>query len=118
MALGLLHAEGGRERVSLAENDAVIFCNGSMTAGSVEGSSTPSASPVAFNPGWSWRLWRQIASGRADFGRPDAFCGAPQESKWVSFTATTRSPLFGTLLEGMTHAPTGREGLITFVDSN
>jgi len=118
MAFRLLHADNSAERVSLGQNDGVIFCNGSMTAGSVEGSSTQSPSAVRSNPGWSWRLWRQIASGRDDFGRPEAFCSDPEESKWVSFTATTRSPLFGTLLEGMTHAPTGREGLITFVDSN
>lgn len=110
--------DGMEERIALGEHDCAIFCNGSMTAGSSLGACTHAAPALCGADDGSWALWKRIAAGRPEFGRPDVFCGDPRASRWVSFTATTRTPRFRQLLEAFTAAPLGREGLITFVDSN
>ena len=41
----------------------------------------------------AWTLWENMARKAAGFGRPYAFSGNVDESKWESFTLTMRSPL-------------------------
>jgi len=40
--------------------------------------------------GRSWALWKRLAEGRPEFGKPDAFFGEAQIplSRWVTFTVT------------------------------
>lgn len=115
-----LHAEGpdGARTIAVAEGDLVIFTNGSMTAASTFGSMTAPAPLHRRPPGGSWDLWRKIAAGRPDFGRPEVFIRDTDRSQFLSFTATTTHPRFAERLGSLTHAAIGREGLISFVDSN
>ena len=51
------------------------------------------------------------------FGRPSAFNGKVDESKWLSFTVTMRDPTFFELMEQFTGNVAGTGGLVTFTDS-
>ena len=111
--------DGSDERqIALGESDLVIFTNGSMTDASKNGDNTTPA-PLSPTPlGGSWALWKTLAAKRAGFGNPDKFIRDVDGAKWLSFTATVRTPLLRKLIEGMTHMTWGREGLITFKDSS
>jgi oleate hydratase len=106
------------ETVSLNEGDLVIFTNGSMTAASTFGSMSKPAPLNRGEPGGAWALWKKLAAGRPEFGRPEAFISEIDQSKWLSFTVTTTLPLLRQLVEDMTHIALGRGGLISFKDSN
>ena len=112
-----LSRDGASEEIAVGERDVVIVTNGSMTSNSTFGSMTSPAALDRGAPEGSWALWRRLAEGRPVFGNPAAFSSDIDRSKWMSFTVTTRSPLFRKLMEDYTHSELGRAGLMTFKDS-
>lgn len=103
---------------ALDEDDLVVFTNGSMTAASTLGSMQMPAVLDRGEPGGAWTLWESLATKRHGFGRPEVFANNIDQSKWLSFTATTALPLLRQLFEKMTNTAVGRQGLITFKESN
>ena len=69
--------------------------------------------------GRSWALWRRLAEGRADFGRPEAFFGEARTalSRWVTFTVTDSGGEFVSQMAALTGSEAGRGGLLTLKDS-
>jgi len=108
----------GESEIAFDENDLVIFTNGSMTDASTLGSMTTPAVLDRGEIGGSWALWKRLAAKQRGFGRPEAFIGDIDKSKWLSFTVTTTLPLLRQLFEQLTNITLGREGLITFKESN
>jgi oleate hydratase len=76
------------------------------------------AAPSLHMTGKAWRLWDRLARGRKDFGNPHVFFGKPEDSLWGIFTVTTGDPTFFDRFADFTGSPTGRQGLVTLVDSN
>ncbi len=116
--------DGETELIDLSENDLVFITNG----GCVENSSLGDQNhPAQFNPelklGGGWDMWKKIAAQDPSFGRPDKFCGNPEQSNWMSATVTTlddrippyvqkickRDPFSGKTVTG---------GIVTVKDSN
>jgi oleate hydratase len=117
--LHCLH-EGKPELIAVGPDDLVFVTNGSMTTASSLGSMTR---PAALHgkdgkTDGSWALWEKLAAKDAAFGRPSAFNGKIDESKWLSFTVTMRDPTFFELMEKFTGNVAGTGGLVTFTDSN
>ncbi len=111
----------GKEKIEVNKDDLVFITNGSMTAGSSEGSmenAPPQKTAKDLEKSASWALWNNIAKKSTDFGMPAVFCGSPQKTAWESFTITFRDPTFINLLEKLTGNKAGTGGLVTFKDSN
>ena len=104
--------------ISVGPHDVVFITNGSMTAASSLGSMTAPAPLHTGDAGGSWTLWETLAEHHTGFGRPSAFNGNVDESKWISFTVTLRDPLFFDLMERFSGNAPGTGGLVTFPDSN
>ncbi len=111
-------AEGGDRLVELGADDIVIVTNGSMTAASRLGTMKAPPELNRGARGGSWELWERIAPKHPSFGNPAAFTANIDESKWESFTVTTRSPELKDYVEQFTRNELGRAGLLTFKDSN
>lgn len=88
-----------------------------MTDASSLGSHTAAPPPHPHRSD-AWLLWHRLARGRDDFGNPDAFDKHVKESRWESFTVTTKDPAFLKALEEFSGRETDRGGLMTFTDSN
>ncbi|WP_391858902.1 oleate hydratase [Streptomyces rhizosphaerihabitans] len=112
-----LNRRGHDEKVTVAPEDLVLVTNGSMTDASSLGSHT-STPPPAPHRSDAWLLWHRLARGRDDFGNPDAFDKHVKESRWESFTVTTKDPAFLKALEEFSGRPAGKGGLMTFTGSN
>jgi oleate hydratase len=91
-----------------------------MTTASTLGSMTRAAELTAKDgkTDGSWALWETLAKKHPEFGRPSAFNGRVDESKWLSFTTTMKDPVFFDLMEKFTGNEAGTGGLVTFTDSN
>ncbi|MFF4537119.1 oleate hydratase [Streptomyces aureus] len=109
--------DGVEEKITVGPGDIVLVTNGSMTDASSLGSHTAPPPPAPHRSD-AWLLWHKLARGRDDFGDPAAFDKHPDESRWESFTVTSRDPAFLRELEEFGGRPTGRGGLMTFTDSN
>ncbi|MGY6123536.1 oleate hydratase (plasmid) [Paraburkholderia strydomiana] len=107
-----------RIEVPVGEADKVIVTLGSMTAGSSLGGTNRVAVPDHHDSSGAWALWKSIAAGRAEFGRPSVFADHVDESKWLSFTATLHDPTLFRLIRDLTGNVPGEGGLITFAQSN
>jgi oleate hydratase len=68
--------------------------------------------------GGSWALWERLAAKDPAFGRPEAFCGHIDKTKWVTFTVTDSSRKFFDLMERISARPAGLGGLVTLKDSS
>jgi oleate hydratase len=110
--------DGVPHEIAVGDDDLVFVTIGSMTAGSSLGSMSQPAKAQDGAQDGSWALWETLARKQFDFGRPSAFDGNVDESKWLSFTATMRDPTFFNLMEKFTGNAAGTGGLVTFVDSN
>jgi oleate hydratase len=66
----------------------------------------------------AWTLWENMARKVPGLGRPSAFSGNVDESKWESFTLTMRSPALVQRIEAYTGNQPGTGGLMTFKDSS
>jgi oleate hydratase len=103
--------------LEVGPDDLVLVTNGSMTAASSFGSMT-SPPRLQTEMGGSWNLWETLAAKHEDFGRPSAFDGHIDESKWLSFTLTLTDPTFFNRMEAFTGNAAGTGGLVTFTDSS
>ncbi|WP_416981917.1 oleate hydratase [Streptomyces sp. T028] len=112
-----LTRDGHDETIPVAPEDLVLVTNGSMTDASSLGSHT-SAPPPAPQRSDAWLLWHRLARGRENFGNPAVFDKRVKESRWESFTVTTKDPVFLDALEEFSGRPAGKGGLMTFTDSN
>jgi oleate hydratase len=113
----VIERAGAVEEAPLDAADYVIVTLGSMAESATLGSME---SPAPYQPekkGAGWRLWERISEGRPEFGRPSAFDGRPDQSKWVSFTGTLRDPAFFKIVRDFTGNIPGEGGLVTFADS-
>jgi oleate hydratase len=107
---------GTNKTIEVARDDIVLVTNGSQV-GDVNVGSMDLA-PSLHMTGNAWRLWQRLSRGRKDFGNPNVFFGKPEDSLWGIFTVTTGDPTFMDRFAAFTGRPTGRQGLVTLVDSN
>lgn len=108
---------GGATSVAVAPDDVVLVTTGSQAADFTAGSMTEP--PRARPSGWSWALWKKLAEGRTEFGKPDAFFGEAQVplSRWVTFTVIEKGTEFIDQMAALTGSESGRGGLVTLKDS-
>lgn len=103
---------------AVGHQDYAFITIGSMTADSRYGDDDHPPQLVRDKADGAWTLWENMARKAPGFGRPAAFSGNIDESKWVSFTFTMRSPLLVRRIEQFTRNPPGTGGLMTFKDSS
>ena len=89
-----------------------------MTADSRNGDDDHAPELVRDKRDGAWTLWENMARKEAGFGRPGAFSGNTDESKWESFTVTMRSPMLLDRIFAFTGNQPGTGGLMTFKDSS
>jgi oleate hydratase len=111
----LADQDGRGTTVPVGPDDDVYVTLGSMTeAASVGGHSSPPPTPDATGP--AVQFWQRLAETR-DLGRPDAFFGQPDRTRWCSFTVTLGHSGFFEHMQSFTGNVAGTGGLVTFVDS-
>ena len=98
--------------------DCALITIGSMTADSRLGDDDHAPQLVRDKSDGAWRLWEAMARKVPGLGRPSAFSGNVDESKWESFTLTMRSPVLVRRIEEFTGNQPGTGGLMTFKDSS
>jgi oleate hydratase len=103
--------------VPVAPEDIVLVTTGSQAADRSVGAMNQVPPPRA--TGRSWALWKRLAEGRSDFGKPDAFFGEAKVplSRWVTFTVTDTGKEFVSRISSLTHSTPGIGGLVTLRDS-
>ncbi|MDN4010234.1 oleate hydratase [Latilactobacillus sakei] len=78
------------EHITVDDDTAVIFTNGSITDSATLGDyNTPA--PENMDYGAAAGLWKQIASKFYNLGNADKFFADRNASEWVSFTLTTKN---------------------------
>jgi len=115
-----LHAirAGEQQAYEIGDEDVVLFTLGSMTADASYGGDGRPALLVRDKLDGAWSLWENLARKLPGLGRPNTFCGNVDESKWLSFTLTMRSPLLLDRIEAFSGNEPGTGGLMTFKDSS
>ena len=103
---------------AVGRDDYAFLTIGSMTADSRTGDNDHAPVLVRDKRDGAWTLWEQMARKAPGFGRPYAFSGNVDESKWESFTLTMRSPLLIERIVGLSGNQPGTGGLMTFKDSS
>ncbi|MBE3074027.1 MAG: oleate hydratase [Actinobacteria bacterium] len=103
---------------AVGHHDYAFITIGSMTADSRCGDDDHPPQLVRDKSDGAWVLWENLARKAPGFGRPYAFSGNIDESKWESFTLTMRSPVLVRRIEQFTGNKPGTGGLMTFKDSN
>jgi len=98
--------------------DLALITIGSMTADATYGDDHHAPELVRDKRDGAWTLWEAMARKVPGLGRPNAFCGNVDESKWESFTLTMRSPTLTQRIEAFTGNAPGTGGLMTFKDSS
>lgn len=111
-------SDGVRRSIEIGEDDLVMVTNGSQLADLSIGSMQSPPRPVIDTSQNSWSLWKSLTHGRDDFGHPEVFTDHVDQSTWVSFTVTSKDPLFVHLAEEFSGREAGRGGLLTFKRSN
>ncbi|AMV59975.1 antigen, putative [Pediococcus damnosus] len=83
---------GKDEHVTIDDDTAVIFTNGSITDSATMGDFN---TPAPENPdyGAAASLWKKATERFYDLGNPDKFFADRDASEWVSFTLTTKNHL-------------------------
>ena len=107
-----------RFEVPVSAADRVIVTLGSMTAASSLGGMDRPAPLNTVDATGAWRLWKNIAAGRPEFGHPSVFADHIDASKWLSFTVTLRDPTLFRLIRDLTGNMPGEGGLMTFPESS
>ena len=121
MTVNRLHVEraNGPPTVAVAPDDIVLVTTGSQAADLRAGTmdEAPSAQPPY--PGRSWALWKTLAAKHKGFGDPSVFFGDDKilDSRWVTFTVTTKRKEFLDEIINLTGSGTGSGGLLTLRDS-
>jgi oleate hydratase len=110
---GVAHA------VAMRPEDILLVTSGSQIADLSVGSMSAAPRPTGSGGGQSAALWRRLARGRAQFGDPDVFLdpSGPVDSRWVTFTVTTKGKEFLNLMTALTGNQPGTGGLVTLKDS-
>ncbi|RTL46323.1 MAG: oleate hydratase [Burkholderiales bacterium] len=109
----------GREAIyRLDPDDLALITIGSMTADATYGDDTHAPELVRDKRDGAWTLWETMARKAPGLGRPNAFCGNVDSSKWESFTLTLRTPTLIRRIQELTGNAPGTGGLMTFKDSN
>lgn len=109
--------DGRQNTVNVTRDELVIATLGSMTENSDVGSMDNAPALNTCQEHGSWALWKRVAEGRPELGRPEAFVSHIDESKWVSFTATLKDPTLFCFIRDFTGNVPGEGGLITFTES-
>lgn len=105
--------QGHASAIDLGAEDRVIVTLGSMTADASLGSMDHAPAPRAAAEDGSWALWKRLAARSRAFGRPWAFCGQVEQTRWITFTVTDRGHRFAALMEAFSGNAEGRGGLVT-----
>lgn len=118
--IGLLRVVRGGQPMAydVRQEDLVLITIGSMTADASYGDDHHAPELVRDKRDGAWTLWETMARKEPGLGRPNAFCGNVDESKWESFTLTMRSPALVHRIETFTGNAPGTGGLMTFKDSS
>jgi oleate hydratase len=103
--------------VEVGRDDIVLVTNGSQTSDLCVGSMKEP--PNLALTGRSFSLWEKLARNRPEFGRPDVFFGEARvpDTKWCTFTVTTRDATFFELMSKLSGSEPGRGGFMTLRDS-
>jgi oleate hydratase len=118
-ATHIIYVRSGRAgEIVVGASDFVLVTLGSMTEASTLGGMDVAPVFRGKADGGAWTLWEKIAKGRPQFGRPSAFDGHVDRSKWVSFTTTLHDPTFLRIIRDLSGNVPGEGGLITFPESN
>ena len=89
------------EHITVDDDTAVIFTNGSITDSATLGDyNTPA--PENMDYGAAAGLWKQIASKFYNLGNADKFFADRNASEWVSFTLTTKNHILLNKIERIT----------------
>ena len=110
--------------IDLSEDDLVFITPGGCVESSTLGAQDkPAAWDPSIKPGNGWDLWRRVAAQDPSFGRPETFCGNPEETKWMSATVTTLDGEILPYIEEVCHRDplsggTVTGGIVTCRDSN
>ncbi|SMH69633.1 putative linoleate isomerase [Latilactobacillus curvatus] len=89
------------EHITVDDDTAVIFTNGSITDSATLGDyNTPAAENMDY--GAAAGLWKQVASKFYNLGNPDKFFADRNASEWVSFTLTTKNHILLNEIERIT----------------
>lgn len=110
--------DGKAATIEIAPDDIVLVCNGTQIADAAVGSMDRPAKATLSDA--SWALWRRLAQGRPEFGNPDVFFGKDHvpDTKWLTYTVTTKDPAFFRYITDLTGSEPGRGGLLTLQESN
>ena len=114
-----IHCNRGDEFFShqVGPEDLVFATLGSMTADARIGDNDHAPVLLRDKRDGSWTLWENLVRKAPTLGRPYAFNGNVDESKWESFTVTLRSPVLVKRIEAFSGNAPGTGGLMTFKDS-
>jgi oleate hydratase len=109
---------GAETPVDIASDDIVLVTTGSQAADRSAGT-MDTAPPRSPHRGRSWALWKKLAERHKGFGNPDAFFGDDRiaDSRWVTFTVTTKGKEFLDEITNLTRSGPGSGGLLTLKDS-
>lgn len=118
-SLKIRRCGGAPEVIPVSEGDWVFVSNGSMKTGATYGSMDTAAvdTEKASQLDGAWRLWEQLATKYDNFGKPAVFHGAPEQSKSVSFTVTSKSSQFFELIGRFTGKPAEDGVFLSLMDS-
>ncbi|MGH8569666.1 MAG: oleate hydratase, partial [Gammaproteobacteria bacterium] len=115
--LRVQRGDGPPESIKIGPDDFVFITNGSMTSDTTYGDSTTVPELIRDKRDGSWRLWETIAKKASDFGRPSAFSGNIDESKWESFTLTMTGRTLLDRIQAYSGNVPGEGALMTWKDS-
>ncbi|MBE5985771.1 MAG: oleate hydratase, partial [Paenibacillaceae bacterium] len=117
-AIHLIRA-GKEDVIEVAEDDLVLFTNGSMTENTTRGDLNHPAVLNRSEDKGCFSVWKKIAAKSPDFGHPEKFCEDIDKSKWMSFTVTLKDDdtVFPYLYQ-LTGDKPGMGGLVTIKDSS
>ena len=110
--------DGAETSVAVGPEDLVLVTTGSEAGDLAVGSMTEP--PRQRNGGRSWALWKRLAQARTEFGKPELFFGPARipDSRWVSFTLTTKEGEFIKRMSALTDSEPGSGGLVTLKGSS
>lgn len=112
-----LDRAGKKETITLGKDDYVFATLGSMTADATYGDNHTVPPLIRDKRDGSWRLWDTLARKADDFGRPNAFSGNIEESKWESFTLTLQGRALLDRIQDFSGNVPGEGALMTWKDS-
>jgi oleate hydratase len=120
-ATGLVVGQNGKEKtIEVRPEDIVIATLGSMIANSSYGDNdtVPELHKSPQESG-SWALWQNLSAKRKDIFRdPSVFTDHVDQSKFLHFAVTLKSPRFFDRMRKLTGTEPGTNGITTLLDSN